>query len=782
MRTLFGMALLSGVVLLLQVALTRIFSVAQFYHFAFLVISLALLGFGASGSLLAIWPRLIRQEISPWYAVGFAVTALMAYDIINHAAFDSYSIAWDSSQVGLLILNLVALAVPFAFAGALIGALLSSAAASAGRIYGANLIGSAVGAILAPVVIQWLGSEQAVVFCVVLAFLAALILARRQWIVTGISVAGLVVGVGLLVTFPERLELQPSPYKTLSHFRLNPDATIVETEQNAYSRLDVVESRTIHSAPGLSINYLGDIPPQIGLVIDAGNLLPVSQAAETSEGILNALPADVAYEIVPDAEVLLLGIAGGLDALVALANEAEQVTIIEPNRLIYDALTNDLREWAGLAGSERVTLLHNEFRVIARNTQENYDVVQLTLRDNYRPITSGAFTLTEDYTLTVDAFRAYFDLLDSDGVFVASRWLQEPPSESLRMLAIIIEALDVEDPLQHIVAFRNFQMSTFIVKPTPFTPEEVDTLLQRIEAMRYDLIIAPEMPDDMINQYAVLEEPVYHNLFLELATTPDRRAFYDDYPFEISPSTDNEPFFYHFFRWAQTPEVLENLGRRWQPFGGSGYFVLLALLSFAVLAALLFIILPITLRRRFRQALMRVGGGRVVRVLLYFTALGLAFLMVEVVLIQKYILVLGQPTLAIATVIGALLFFSGIGSTLSPRVPWRYALLALVVLLVVYSPLVGLFTSPLLNLSLAPRLVAVALLIAPVGLLLGMPFPKGVTHLQDVPDLVPWAWAANGSASVASAVLAVMIALSVGFGGVLIVGAALYLLAALLIW
>src|SRR5215207_2389402 len=160
MSSLFGMALLSAATLLLQVALTRVFSIAQFYHFAFLIVSLALLGFGASGSLLVLFPQLRSQRRSPWYAVGFAVSTIVAYLFVNHFAFDSYSIAWDSTQVVLLIANLLALSSPFVFAGALIGGLLSQAAADAGRIYAANLLGSAVGAVLSPLFIAWLGSER----------------------------------------------------------------------------------------------------------------------------------------------------------------------------------------------------------------------------------------------------------------------------------------------------------------------------------------------------------------------------------------------------------------------------------------------------------------------------------------------------------------------------------------------------------------------------------------------------------------------------------------------
>lgn len=779
MLTLLGMAVLSAATLLLQVALTRMFSVAQFYHFAFLVVSLALLGFGASGSLLVLSPHLRQEKHRAWYAIGFSVSVVLAYLFVNHFSFDSYSIAWDSSQLYLLIANLLALTVPFVLAGALIGALLIQAAQYAGRTYAANLFGSALGAMLAPLLIGWFGSERVILLCTALGMVAGVLLVGRNDRFAKLFVTtGMVMSLAILIIFPSVFEVQPSPYKSLSQFRLNPDAQITATYQNAYSQLDIVESSTIHSAQGLSLTYFGDLPPQVGLLLDGGDLQPVANAAQTESGLLKSLPVAVAYAVQEEPNTLLLGSGGGMEALAALANGAQQVTVVEPNALVHNALIHDLREWAGLADNPNVKLIHDEIRTYIGRADERYDLVELVLVDNYRPISSGAFTLTENYNLTVQAFEGYLSLLQQNGVLVVNRWLQTPPSECLRTLGLIIEALQVAEPLQHIVAFRSFQHVTFIVKPTPFTNEETDKLLAAINDLRYDLVMASKMPEAMINRYARLEKDVYHESFLELIRLPNRATFYTNYDFEITPPTDDKPFFFHFFRWEQTPAVIENLGRRWQPFGGSGYFVLLALLVFALIAALVFVIAPIALKRRFRSALVGSGANKAVRALVYFVLIGLAFLLVEVSLIQQYMLLLGQPTLAIAAVIGALLLFSGIGSAVSTRIPWPYAMLALVVLLVLYPLIVDVVTPLLLPLNLTIRLLVTALLIAPVGFLMGMPFPRGIMALQRESELIPWAWAANGSASVVSAILTATLSLSLGFTTVLFIGGALYLLAA----
>ncbi len=741
MRLLLGTALLSAAALMLQVALTRVFSIAQYYHFAFLVISLALLGYGASGSLLTLWPSLRQRRLISLYAIGFSVSLVGAYLFVNHLPFDSYHIATDRSQIALLIINLLVLAIPFVFAGGVVGLLLSGYTGQAGRFYGASLLGSAGGAVLSPLLLTLLGSERVVLLCAVFALGTGLVVRQLHSYVRPFVWLGFLGGLLAILTMPAVFAVQPSPYKALSTFRLNPNATIVSTRQNAVSRLDVVESTTIHSAPGLSAGYMGPIPPQMGLLVDGDTLMAVSDTRQASDLLAEAMPSAAVYPLQPGANVLLLGSGGNMEAWVALANGASSVTVVEPNRLVYDALAHQLSEWAGMGNDPRLMLLNEQIRTYVQRHEQTYDVVQLTLADNYRPITSGAFTLSEDYTLTVEAFQDYFELLGEDSYFVITRWLQAPPSEELRVLAIILDALDAERPLESLVVFRSYQAMTFIVKPASFTAEETALLLQHIETHQFDLVLAPIMPASLINRFARLEAPVYHDTLLQLATTGDRAAFYARYLFDVSPPTDDHPFFHHFFRWEQTAEVLENLGRRWQPFGGSGFLVLIALLLFVVAASIVFVLLPVGVRLRFRSVIREVGAGTASRVLLYFASLGLAFMMVEIALIQRYTLILGQPTLAMAVVLGALLFSSGIGSIVCERVSWRVALVLLVLLLAVYPLLTDSLSPMLLVLPQWARFFAVSLLIMPVAFLMGIPFSRGIVALEGELQLVPWAWA-----------------------------------------
>ena len=789
-----AVGLLSGSTLLAQVALTRVLAVSQGYHFAFLVISLALLGFGASGTLLAVAPRLRAASLWPWYATAFAALTAAAFFFIDAFAFDPYLIARDETEVYLLFADLIALALPFLFAGLLIGSVLTRFAERAGTVYGANLFGSGVGAAVAPAVLDALGSERAVLAAGLLGGAAAIALAAtrlagdrvhgdRRRSLTAVA-AGVLVVVVLAATLSVGVDLHLSPYRRLSQIQLNPDARVLATRQDSRSRLDIVSSPTIRSAPGLSIGYTGVLPAQAGLVIDGDDLLPVPAASAQLDAMAASLPVAVAHRLRPGGRVLMLGSGGGSDAWSALQLGAREVTVVEPNRLVFDALTVDLRSWSGLADRTPVRLMHAPIRSFVDRERGSYDVVELTLTDGYRPVSAGAISLTEDFRLTVDAFRGYLRQLAPDGLLVVTRWAQTQPTESLRTLGLLLEALDaigVEVPTSHLLAFRSFQTVTFVASARPLTDVEVETFFSAITDLRYDLLLAPEIRGELLNRWAQLPTLEEHERMAELTATGDRRDLYAGYEFDIAPPTDDRPFFFNFFRPEQSAALLAESARRWQPFGGGGYFILVVLLAFVLLAALVAVVAPLLLKRDLRAAL-RAGGGSAsaLRVLAYVVAIGLAFLFVEVTLVQRSILVLGHATPAFAIVVGTLLVASGLGSVFSARIPWRAAMLALGIVLAVHAGFGWLIGPGLLALPDPFPVLLVVALVAPVGFLMGVPFPRAVAAISGSPSLVPWAWAANGSASVVSGVVATMTALSFGFGAVIALAAALYVAAALL--
>jgi hypothetical protein len=248
----------------------------------------------------------------------------------------------------------------------------------------------------------------------------------------------------------------------------------------------------------------------------------------------------------------------------------------------------------------------------------------------------------------------------------------------------------------------------------------------------------------------------------------------------VSPPNDVRPFFFHFFKWAQTPTVLALLGKTWQPFGGSGYLIVLALLIMVTLLSLVFIALPIVAIARRRAEPAR---GRWLRPTVYFASLGFGFLLVEVGLIQRFMLFLDHSAQAFSVVLFGLLAFSGIGSVFSTRVPWRAALGALVLAIALYPVLLSTTFAAFIGGGLPLRILVTLILVAPLGALMGMPFPLGLRVLGETrPRWLPVAWGVNGFTSVIGAVLAAVIGLSWGLGSVLAAGAVAYLIALSAVW
>jgi len=778
--------LLSSATLVFEITLTRVFSVAQWYHFAFMTVSLALLGFGASGTFLALRPRLLKRDLARTVAslcLLFSVCVVGSYLVSNHVPFDSFRIAYDRRQILFLSVYYLSLTVPFFFTGLTLGLLFAAMPERAGRTYFANLAGSGLGCLAALAALSVVGGEGTIIFASLLSAVGALGLAwRRSWVRFGLALtfAGLL---GVCVLRPPAIfQINMSPYKALSHTLRQPQARLTYSRWNAFSRIDVVESEAIRSAPGLSYMFPGVPPSQKGVFTDGGNLSPLTAASPgTDLDFLNYLLVSLPYELVSRPRVLILEPGAGLDVMVAVHNDAAHVVAVDSNPLVIELVRDRYSEFAGdLYALDEVMVVAEDGRSYVHRTNQEFDIIQVSLDDSFKPVTSGAYSLSEDYLYTTEAFADYLNHLAPGGTLVVQRWLQTPPSESLRALALAtsaLQSLGVERPAEHVVALRSLYTGLLLIKEDGFTSEEMEVIKSFSKDRRFDLIYYPGIRPEEVNRYSILEEPYYYEAYLSLLQTPDAGSYYASYPFDVTPPSDDHPFFFHYFRWEQTPQIMQALGKTWQPFGGSGYFVLLALLALAVFASLILILLPLA----FLKARYQVQRGR--RLFLYFALLGIGYLFVEIPLLQRFILFLGHPTYAFATVLFTLLTFSGLGSLASSRVSLRKVLPGLVVSIAFYPFLLPHLFGWLLGAPLSSRLLASVVILAPLGFLMGFPFPQGIRLTDRIaPGLIPWAWGVNGCASVLSAILAVMIAISSGFSRVLLFGGAAYALALLAIY
>jgi len=710
--------------------------------------------------------------------------------LVNFLPFDSYSIAVNPSQIVILLCHYAALASPFFFSGLIVSLLLQQHPKSGNKVYAMNLVGSAAGCLVAVLAPIWVGGEGMVALSASIAALSGLFFwfgdrhhvlkgRKPKMGLLGFLTASLAFTMFILIwcvvlgEAPGFFDLKISAYKSLSYALQPPEAHIVSSNWNSYSRVDVVDSPSLHSVPGLSYRYTKLLPDIQGIFLDGDNLNAIL-SSDANLGFASYLPASVAFELRTGASVLVLNPMGGMDVQAALESGASQVKAVENNRLVIDAALTTYHQ-------ADVELVFASGRSFLHRGQELYDIIHMPLTDSYHPVSSGAYALGEDYRYTVESVRDMINSLQPEGLIVITRWLQEEPSEWLRTFALVVTALEEQslDPSTQIVALRGYNTGTLLVKMSPFNKEEMATLRAFSEEKAFDLAFGPGLDDSDINRYNVLPEPVYFQTFQNLLSANPREDFYDGYPYAVQPPTDDHPFFGHYFKWSQLDDILSSLGVTWQPFGGAGYLVVLVIFILALLLAGILILLPVMILRRNRMHL-RQGPAP-----LYFASIGFAYLLVEMPLIQHFILYLDQPAYAFTAVLFCILFFSGLGSRFGSRkLTITKGLFILIMLLMGYIFLLPKFLHTTLGFPLAARMVLTVLLIAPLGFLMGLPFPSGLAwvrghHLDPSRDqgLVAWIWAVNGACSVIASILASLLALSFGLGLTFVVGVGFYALA-----
>ncbi|HSD85381.1 MAG TPA: hypothetical protein VLG46_16075, partial [Anaerolineae bacterium] len=502
----------SAAALIFEIALTRIFAVTQFYHFAFMAVSLALLGYGASGSLLTALPALAQPRRWAVFAFAQSLATLAAYLLANALPFDSYSIAWDTRQVIYLALSYVALVTPFFCAGLVTGAVLTNGRGGhrdarlqirSHHTYAANLIGSGAGCLLALAGLAWWGGVGTIVFAALSAMLATLGFQlasdRRSIGFTVITVATIGLFTFWVFQPPDWFELRLSPYKDLSAALRYPGAQIVSTSWNASSRVDHVQSEGIRSLPGLSFTFRGSPPRQDALTFDGDDLTPIPLIDQAQAAFAPYVLMSLPFELRPAGDVLILEPRGGWDVFLARVQGVRSITAVEPNELALAAAS-------AVYADPGTRVIVDEPRAYVERTADQFDVIDLALTAPYRPVTSGAYSLAEDYRLTVEAFTQYLACLKPDGIFVALRWLQTPPSEETRLIALAAEAVRKSgvDPMRSIVALRGYSTVLLLVKRGEFNSGELQMIRSFADARRFDFITAPDLQPGESNRYNVL--------------------------------------------------------------------------------------------------------------------------------------------------------------------------------------------------------------------------------------------------------------------------------------
>ncbi|MBZ5567758.1 MAG: hypothetical protein LAN64_07890 [Acidobacteriia bacterium] len=770
-----GVLVMSFSSLLLELSLTRLFSVILFYHFAFLAISIALLGLGAGGVFAYLaknWlARLDTRTLGARVAVINAIALLVVLEIDLHTP-----VTLQISGQNFMSLTVVYLtsAAPFFFTGLFFAVVFARQTSGITQLYAADLCGGALACVGVVPLLNFIGGPNAILFAAVASAAAAAIWAPTRKKRRFAIVLGAVIVVVMAANYSGRL------VDIVYAKGVRRDKPWVKFARwNAISRVEVDDQG------GAQV-----------IVIDADastyimNTDPHDWRPDYKRNLMSAAPS-VVNVIRPRGDYAIIGPGGGVDVLRALANGSPSVTGIEINPIIVnDIMRGRWADWSyHLYDRPEVHMHVGDGRSWVRNATEKFDVVQMTLVDTWASTAAGAFALSENNLYTVEAFREYFDHLKPDGIIAITRWEFKRPREALRVVSQELEVLKqagITDAGAHFVVVSEGALNedgrpvTVLFKKSAFTPQEESAV--RAHIAQYPELHALYMPSEAasldLDDWRV---PGPHT-FRSLITIGDPRSFAADYSYNVAPVSDNAPFFFFTIKIGDVLRgIVSGSGRGMDWRINLGVVVLGMVLVISVLSVLLFLILPLALAPAHAGA--RVPHG--VR-LLYFVAIGLGYILAEIAFIQRFVLFLGHPTYALTVVIFLMLLASGAGSLLSRR--WlldplqvRTALVVVIALLLAYVWALPPLLRSLVGLPFVVKLMISGVALIPLGLAMGMPFPSGLRALaagrSADGNTIEWAWALNAASSVLGSVLAMVIALQFGLSWTLACGALAYLVA-----
>ncbi len=757
-----------------EVSLTRIFSISLWYHFAFMVISIAMLGLSASGTAISLFPRLknISRLGSYCFFLGLSLSA--GYLLINRFPFDPVKLQWSNWQILYIGAYYVVLMFPFFFVGLIIAGAFASASRMAPRIYAADLLGAGFGSVAILFLISLKGPEYPVfLLSIVLWVLSFLMGGRAVKIAAALMIPLLLL---TLLLLPGYIRMHISPYKEMPLALRYPGARHLRTDHSAFSRIDTFESPAVRFAPGLSLKYRETLPHQVGFSIDGDAINAVTSAKDKKKLLfLSYLPAALVYEMAADNEdVLVLDPRGGLGVLLARHYRSSNVYKVESNPLLVKVVRRHRRLSGSIYRQHTWTGLG---RAWLKSQSLTFDIIELSLMSG---IPGRASALAEDYRLTKEAFCEYIRHLKPDGMLSLSLYITPPPRREYRLLTTLLSAMEeagIGDPSGHLAAIRSWGSLTLLMKRTPLTAAENEGLKTFSRQRLFDLVYYPGMRPEEADFFIQTQGQSLFRAFVNLIDKESRSKFIEECLFDIAPVFDDRPFFHYFMKFKNIRQIYRMTGGKWEYFIREGY-ILAPILVQVLVFSLLLIFLPLIFKIRGA----RVSGREGKRTMLfYFAFLGLGFMFLEVGLIQRSILVLENSAYAVAVVLAALLIGSGCGSLLSTKLKALATprlTLAIALLIPLYCLATPLYFAIIMPLVPGLKFFLLFVFVLPLGLFLGIPFPSGIRFLGRAnPELIPWAWAMNGFFSVMAPIIAMLLALSFGFTPVFWLASSSYLLA-----
>ena len=758
-----GVALTTLATLILELSLTRVFSVVFYYHFAFLAISIALFGLGAGG--------VFSYVVAGWRGNFYRKLGILAALTSVAVLFSLVYILTRRGDLGGVSLALIyfASALPFFFSGTIVSLAVAETIARVDRVYFFDLLGAAGGClVLVPFLNFWGGPNTVLAASILFAVSAAIWFNLAGTLKGRVAAVALALAFVLLVAYNGKHNLIDIKYAKGGRL---PQEEFVRW--NSFSRIGV------HNDQYGTTEIVIDADASTTIAnFDIDHLTEVQKFNLLHQG------PGYAYLIRPGAKALIIGPGGGWDVTRALGSGSKDITAVEINPIIANTVMR--QRFAALSKRlyfrPEVHIAVEDGRSFVRRSSDRYQVIQATLVDTWASTAAGAFALSENNLYTSDAFRDYLNHLTDDGLMVFTRWGFEPPRESLRLISLAMDALQdlgETQPWKHVLVLREDSerlggwgaQDTVMIFRKPVSGDDLTRARMGVAGTSLQLLFVPG--DAPLNEFG------------KLLRSPDPEAFWAAYPFDVSPVDDDRPFFFYtvqpqdIWQFLKGPTVAADykINRALPLLFGS---VAVSLLATAVILALP----PLLLGTR-----LPVEKG-VRRLLLYFLCIGAGYILIQVALIQKFVLFLGHPTYALTVIIFSMLISSGLGSFFSRRIvpgAGEGRLLGVLLAVSIAVSILSFVAAPLSEFGvgwpLPLKMLITALVIAPAGFLMGMPFPTGLSRLEArYPQAVRWAWSLNAAASVLGSASAIFLAIYLGLRVTLLIGGGLYLGALALVW
>lgn len=780
--------------LLLEFTLTRVLSVTLWYHFAFLVISVAMLGLGISGIVLALFRKILNTEsekILPFLSLLYGISILLSFWMINKIPFDPFSLLFEKIQILYLPLYYILITLPFFFAGLIISYLLAKFKNEIHKLYFFDLLGAGISCFFFTVFIPLLGGNGTVAIASAIAFLVTIFSAeklsknRKIGIVRLGGFAMLILNIIIIFNIDSSLPVNPTPNKIYANYiKQNPNLNLF-SGWNTISKIDVMREQE-DSPDGYNV---------LLAVIDEGN-------ATTTIPNVKSLPpqnkpadlSNLAFisENKPE-KVFIIGSAGGGEVLTALHHGAHKVKGVEINGLINDLISEKFAYWTGplIKNNKDVEIITDDARSVIRRDTQNYDVIISAHTISSSAVSNGSMSMVENYILTKEAVTEYINHLSNNGILYVSRPETQLPKLTATLKEVHKDILPGPEtgsttinfdkciavfrrPVNVFETEKSF-LSGIIYKKSGLTESEMNNLYNEIGSLGLEILYDPIIKQD--------------GIYKDIVELEDINQIIASYPYSINPATDNKPFFdesvgFRNISLEQIKEIFSQnekgiLALKERPIAE---VTLIIIFIQTVIIAGVLLLIPLRFikkEKNYRKSPVNI---------LYFASIGLGYIMVQIALIQKFTLLLGQPVYTMLAVISAMLIASGLGSISSKKIIGenKSRILMVFMLIVFLVVMTGLLTPVLFNsfvrFHIIWRIILTVIIVFPIGFFMGMPFPTALSlYKEEQKRQIAYAWAVNGFFSVAGTVLTMILAMTIGFKAVFIIPGMLYIFAMFII-